>query len=180
MSRISRKKLIGIVVAGLAALGIATALVLPSTGADFTASDIGTVNVSTATLSLSLSDDSGSSGTFDLNFTNLAPGAQQVRNFYVKNTGSIAANVKIGNPVSGVVFTAPAGQTPDPAQLKFGVDGYLALTPATSIGTSIPLGSIGAGETKGYTLRVSLDQAAGNNWQGVSVGATATVTLNQQ
>ena len=164
---------------GIAAIGVAAALLLvPVSGADFSASDTGDVDVSTATLTLDLSGGSQASGGFDLDFTNLKPGETQTQTFTVKNTGSIAADVSLGGPLSGV--SASLGNA-NPSQLKIGVAGYKALTPAPQLASgAIDLGSLAAGQERTYTLQVSLDQAAGNEWQGKTIGATATVTLNQR
>lgn len=170
-------RLIKGIIGTVGALGIIAAVLLPGSGANLSASDTGTVNVGTATLTLSLGDDNGSSGTFNLNFPNLKPGQSLTQTFYVKNTGSIQANASIGAPTTGN-FTVPSGQNPNPAKLKAGVDNYLALTPITGLST-INLGTLNAGETKGFTLRIGLDSSAGNEWQNVHVGGTATVTLNQ-
>ncbi|MGH7217891.1 MAG: hypothetical protein ACREGE_00380 [Candidatus Microsaccharimonas sp.] len=164
---------------GIAALGVAAALLLvPVSGADFSASDTGRVDVSTATLTLDLSGGSQDSGGFDLDFSNLKPGETQTQNFTVTNTGSIAANVSLGNPVTGI--SASIGNA-NANQLEIGVAGYKALTPAPQLASgSIPLGSLGANESRTYTLQVSLSEDAGNEWQGKTIGATATVTLNQR
>jgi hypothetical protein len=99
--RITRRRVTVAVISTLAAAGIAVAVLAPSSGADFSASDTGSVHVATATLDLSLSDDNHT-GTFDANFVNLAPGHAnwQAKTFTVKNTGSITANVKVGGPLS--------------------------------------------------------------------------------
>lgn len=164
---------------GVAALGIAAALLLvPVSGADFTASDTGRVDVATATLTLDLSGGSQASGGFDLDFSNLKPGETQTQTFTVKNTGSIAADVSLGGPLTAV--SGSIGNA-NPGQLKIGVAGYKALTPAPQLASgAIDLGSLGSGEQRTYTMQVSLDSAAGNEWQGKTIGATATVTLDQR
>jgi hypothetical protein len=162
---------------------LAAGLMLPSlvSGANFSASDTGKVTVSTATLDINLSDANGAQGTFQLDFRNLKPGQVQTQTFTVKNTGSIAGNVSLGNPISGISASLAGLNGSDLAELKIGVAGYQALTPVTQLtSASIDLGSLAAGQSRTYTMQVSLDQAAGNEWQGKSVGATATVTLNQQ
>lgn len=169
--------------AGLLGAGVVAALLLtPVTGADFSASDTGRVDVSTATLSIGLTDDKGSTGTFDLDFTNLKPGEVKTQTFHVTNTGSIDATAKIGAPITGASFTGGVGTLTqaDLNEFKVGVVGYQNLVAAPSLANgSINLGTIAAGQTKAYTVQVGLDQTAGNEWQGRSVGATATVTLTQ-
>ena len=170
---------------GLVAAALVAALVVAPSGADFTASDTGRVDVKTATLSVQLSDDKNSVGTFDLDFNNLKPGEVQGQKFYVTNIGSIAAEVKIGQPISGVTFNAPnsgvnGNPAVDPADLLVGVSGITGLTPSTQVPAQIGLGILQPGETKGYTLNFSLDQSAGNEWQDATVGSTYTVTLEQQ
>lgn len=176
--RITRRRVIVAAISTVAAAGIAVAVLAPSSGADFSASDTGSVHVATATLNLSLSDDNNT-GTFDANFVNLAPGHAnwQAKTFKVKNTGSIPANVKIGGPLSGLTYNVPAAA--NPAKLKFQVDGYQALTSVASLPSSINLGQLAAGEERTYVLRVELDSTAGNEWQNANLGVTATVTLNQ-
>jgi hypothetical protein len=176
--RITRRRVTVAVISTLAAAGIAVAVLAPSSGADFSASDTGSVHVATATLDLSLSDDNHT-GTFDANFVNLAPGHAnwQAKTFTVKNTGSITANVKVGGPLSGLTYNVPAAA--DPAKLKFQVDGYQALTSVAGLPSSINLGQLGAGQQRTYVLRVELDASAGNEWQNANLGVTATVTLNQ-
>jgi len=137
------------------------------------------VDVSTATLSLNLSDAKGSVGTFDLDFTNLKPGQTLTQNVTVKNTGSIAANVKVGAPITGTSFSGGNLVATDYSELKIGVADYQSPVAVTSMPTSLNLGSLSAGETKTYKVQVSLDQTAGNEWQGVTLGANATVTLTQ-
>lgn len=167
---------------GIAALGVAAALLfVPVSGADFSATDTGRVDVSTATLTVGLTDSKASNGTFDLDFSNLKPGETQTQTFTVTNTGSIAADVSLGNPISQITASLNGLTAQDLAELKIGVAGHQALTPVTSLTSgSIDLGLLAAGQSRTYTLQVSLDEAAGNEWQGKSVGATATVTLNQR
>lgn len=165
---------------GLGVVGIAAAALLVSpSGADFSASDTGRVDVSTATLSLSLSDAKGSVGTFDLDFTNLKPGQTLTQNITVKNTGSIAANVKIGAPITGTSFSGGSLTATDYSELKVAIPGYQAQVAATAMPSTLNLGTLSAGETKTYPVQISLDQTAGNEWQGVTLGADATVTLAQ-
>ena len=174
MSLSTTKKIAG----GIAGAALIAGLVLvPTTGADFSASDTGRVDINTATLSIGLTDNKESAGTFDLDFANLAPGQSQVQTFYVTNTGSIAADASIGAPISGVSFAPNNGQNAN--LLRIGVDGIVAPAPAANIST-IVLGTVEPGQTRAFNLRVELDQSAGNEWQGTKVGAIATVTLNQK
>lgn len=165
---------------GVAVMAIA-AIALPNivSGADFSASDTGRVDISTATLTVGLTDGKGSSGTFDLDYVGLAPGETQTQTIVVTNTGSIDADVSLGNPLGG--FTVPTDLTPaDFAELSVSVPGYQSAVPVTALPAQIDLGSLNAGETKSYQLKVSLASSAGNEWQGKTLGANATVTLNQQ
>lgn len=149
-----------------------------STGADFSASDTGNVSINSGTLTVELSD-SQNTGTFELSYPNLAPGEMKADKFTVKNTGSLPANVKI----SGVNVGANNLSGLTPAQLgmlKASIDGYKTATPVTAMTGEIPLGSLAAGQSRTYTVRVGLDQAAGNEWQNRNVAAGVTVTLNQQ
>ncbi len=165
-----------------AAVGVAAALLfVPVSGADFSASDTGRVDIATATLSVGLTDAQASVGTFDLDFSNLKPGETQTRTFTVTNTGSIAADVSLGNPIKDVTGSLTGLSNVDLAELKIGVANYQALTSVTQLTSgAIDLGSLSAGQSRTYTLQVSLDSSAGNEWQDKSVGATATVTLNQR
>lgn len=161
---------------GVTAIVVAGAVIgAGSTGADFTASDSGNVSVQAGTLTVELSDASNV-GTFKLDYPNLAPGETKADQFTVKNTGSIPADVQIGAPFSNV--QANLG-TANPAQLKIGVDGYQPSTSASSLTGNIQLGSLNPGQARTYTVRVGLDQAAGDEWQGKSVSTDVTVTLKQ-
>jgi len=175
-SRFNAKKIRTIAVA-IALVGGVAAVAIPATGADFSASQVGHVNVATAKLTVSLTDDIGSTNTFNLNFSNLKPGEVQHQAFYVTNTGSIPAVAKLGNPIH--VSSLSIGSA-NPAQLSAGISGITSLTPVTSLPASFGLGVIQPGETKKFVLDVALAQAAGNEWQNASVVASATVTLDQQ
>lgn len=162
--------------------GVAAALLLqPVSGADFTASDNGRVDVSTAQLTLSLSDDNGSSDSFDLDFTNLKPGETLTQSFYATNTGSIAGDVSFA-PANPLNSTLTGGQLTagDYAELTVAIPGHLKPTRVDQLPASISLGSLVAGESKGFPLEISLASSAGNEWQNVTLGADATVTLKQR
>lgn len=175
-SRFNTKKIRTVVVAAALIAGVG-AVAIPATGANFSASQSGHVNIATAKLTVSLTDDAGSSNTFNLNFSNLKPGEVQHQAFYVTNTGSIPAVAKLGQPIS--VATMHIGSA-NPALLSAGISGITSLTPVTSLPASFGLGVIQPGETKKFVLDVSLDQSAGNEWQGATIAASATVTLDQQ
>lgn len=169
-----RRSVIGLT--GAAAIGLAV-FGVGSTGADFTASDTGNVSVQTGNLSIELSDDDAT-GTFQLAYPNLAPGDTKVDQFTVKNTGSIAADVKIG----GVSLGAQNLNGLTGAQLnllKASIDGYQATAPVSSLSSTIQLGTLNPGQSRTYTVRVSLDQSAGNEWQNRNIAAGVTVTLSQ-
>ena len=169
MSLSTTKKIAG----GIAGAALITGLVfVPTTGADFSASDYGQVNIDAATLSIGLTDANGSEGTFNLNFPNLAPGVAQQETFTVTNTGSIDAAATFGEPFRTV--NLPSGV--DRSQLKFGVAGIAE--PVADF-TQVNLGVIPAGETRSFDLVVVLDRAAGNEWQGAHMDIQATVTLSQ-
>lgn len=175
--RSNKAKGAGIAVASVAVVGL---LFAGGSGAAFTASDTGNVDIKTATLNLSLTDNGGSAGTFNLNYANLAPGQQQTQVFYVTNTGTIPAEAKLGQPVTPTSIDL-TGLTPaEVGQLQVGVDGVANPVSITSLPASFDLGTIQPGATKTVTLRVGLDGAAGNHWQGKHVAANATVTLTQQ
>jgi len=185
MSRITNlsRRTKGIIL-GIAAVAAVGAVAIPGTGANFSASDTGQVNVHTATLSLNLSDPAGHSGTFEANFPELAPGGQQTQVFYVTNSGSIPANVTMGQPITPTALDAPnsnvnGNPSIDYNDLQFGIDGVMGLTSVGNLPATINLGSLGAGQTMTVTLRVGLDSSAGNEWQNAGVGASVTVTLNQ-
>lgn len=161
---------VGAVVAGI--------MLTPAVGADFSASDSGRVDISTATLSIDLGDNKGSED-FDLDFTNLKPSEVQHQTFYVTNTGTIPADVKISGYAGDVNSVGAGFQAADYNELKIGVSGYSGLNPSTSFST-LELGSLAPGETRAYSFDVALDQSAGNEWQGASVGGTVTVVLDQQ
>ena len=168
-----RNSLIG--VAGVVAVGLA--LSAPTTGADFSASDTGTVSIQSGNLTVELSD-SNSVGTFDLDFDNLAPGETKVDQFTVKNTGSIPADVKLGGISLGANnFAGLTG--PQLNMLKAGIDGYQASASVPSLTGVMQLGELNPGQSRTYTVRVGLDQVAGNEWQNRHVAAGLTVTLAQ-
>lgn len=170
-----RNIIVGIAVTSAAGLALFGA---GSTGADFTASDTGSVQVGTATLSLNLSDAGGSTGTFNLAYNNLQPGQEMTKVFYIKNTGTIPATARLGAPFT--VGQLPSGLTgADYSELLVGVDGVAALAPAPAAANGFNLGVIQPGQTKAVTVRVGLASGAGNEWQGKTLSATATVTLNQ-
>lgn len=170
----SRKKKLVLSVAAIATMGI-IGVTSAGTGADFSASDTGSVSAQSGTLTVELSD-SDNTGTFELSYPNLVPGETKVDQFTVKNTGSVAADVKIGQPFSGLQLNL--GQA-NANKLMVAIDGYRTQTPVTSLGNSIDLGSLGAGQSRTYTVRVGLDSSAGNEWQGKTIAANVTVTLQQ-
>lgn len=172
----SKKKFRNIAIGGLLIAGAALVAV-PVTTSSFSATDTGNVKIKSAELNLDLADDHGSTGTFNLDFSNLKPGEVQHQSFYVHNTGTIPAVAKFGQPVSGTDFKG--GTNPGLDKLLVGVSGITSLKPATSF-SDIGLGSIQPGETKKVTLDIGLDKSAGNEWQGVTMAGTATVTLDQQ
>ncbi len=164
-------------IAGGSAVAIAAALLLvPATGADFSASGQGRVDVNTATLSVALSDIDTPVG-IDLDFMNLKPGETQSQTFKVTNTGSIAADVSIGarsNTTSSVSGS-------DLNELKLGIANYQApISVASALIDSIDLGSLNPGTSREYTMDLSLEPSAGNEWQGQTVGGNFQIVLNQQ
>ena len=163
-------------VVGAVIIGAAVAIPTVS-GANFSASQAGHVDIKSSTLTVALTDDAGSSNTFKLNFNNLKPGEVQHQAFYVTNTGSIPAVAKLGQPITPTAFTG--GSNPDLGKLTVGISGITSLQPATSV-NSFGLGVVQPGETKKFVLDVGLDKSAGNEWHGVTIGANATVTLDQQ
>ena len=163
----------------VAAIGAGALLLVPNTGANFSANDNGTVHADTATLTIELSD-ANHPHTFAMNFANVSPGNSVYQQFTVKNTGSIgASHVKLGNTVSGVTFIPQTGQNPDLAKLQVSIDGYLPMTAANAVTTPVDLGSLAAGQSRTYTVRVGLASSATNDWQGVILNATTSVTLEQ-
>lgn len=171
---VSRKKFI-MTTAAVAFVGVVGVTGISGTTANFTASDTGNVKVDTATLTVELSD-TANTGSFELKYPSLAPGDAKVDHFTVKNTGSVAADVKIGAPFTGL--QANIGQA-NPNKLTVAIDGYQTLAPVTSVGQQINLGSLAPGQSRTYTVRVGLDSSAGNEWQGKSLSTNVTVTLQQ-
>ncbi|MES2876395.1 MAG: hypothetical protein V4678_02890 [Patescibacteria group bacterium] len=167
-----RKPIIGL--AAVAALGLAV-FGVGSTGADFSASDTGNVSIQSGTLTVELSD-ANNVGSFQLSYPNLAPGEIKADQFTVKNTGSIPADVEIGAPFSNV--NANLGSA-NPAKLTVGVDNYKPMAVVTTMTGNVALGSLNPGESRTYTVRVGLDQSAGNEWQGKSLSTDVTVALKQ-
>lgn len=161
---------------GVAGITAATLLFVGtgSTGADFTDSDTGTYSVSTGTLDLELSD-TDNSDTFELKFENLVPGESKIDRFTVTNAGSVPMDVKLGSPYSNQMANLPA----DTSALKVSIDGYQTAIPFSQFDT-VQLGSLNPGKSRTYKLNVSLDQSAGNEWQGKSASGTVTVTGSQQ
>ena len=172
---VSRSKKLVIAAAGAALVGIVGVAGISGTGANFSASDTGNVSVQSGTLTVELSD-SNNVGTFNLSYPNLAPGETKVDKFTVKNTGSIAADVKIGAPFSGVQVNLGNA---NPAKLMVGIDNYQSVVAAPSLAGDINLGSLNPGQSRTYTVRVGLDASAGNEWQGRSLSTNVTVTLQQ-
>lgn len=176
MSRMSKAKVIG----GIAAIGLAGAVLLtPVTGADFSDSKTGNVDVSTATLVLNLSDSNGSVGTFDLDYVNLVPGAAQTQTLTITNDGSIAGDVSLGQAL-GTITNGGSLTTADYAELTVAIPGHLSATAVNQLPMAISLGSLQPGETKSFELEIALAQTAGNEWQGVEIDAVATVVIEQQ
>lgn len=180
-SRKFRLSAIGALLAGILAV---VAFAATPSGATFDASQTGRVDVGTATLNLNLSDPYGNSGTFHMTFPNLKPNGDDATNdnaitrtFYVKNTGTIAATAKVGVPISNV--NAGSGLTSaDYAKLLVGVNGA-ALAPVTTMPSVVELGTVNPGQTIAVNVSVALLKAAGNEWQGKTLGADVTVTLTQ-
>lgn len=169
------KRVKAITVAILAAAGLGLVF-MPTSGADFTASDTGSITAQTGNLSLNLSDGSNT-GTFALNFANLKPGDSKTASFTVKNTGSIAAKVSLDQPITNAVV--PNIGAAELAKMRVGVDNYAAPAPVTSLTSGFNLGALNAGQSRTYTVRVELDSSAGNVWQDRTVSATGTVWLKQ-
>lgn len=164
-------------IAGGSAVAIAAALLLvPATGADFSASGQGRVDVNTATLSVALSDIDTPVG-IDLDFMNLKPGETQSQTFKVTNTGSIAADVNMGSR-SNTTFSVPASEL---SELKLGIVNYLEpISFPPPLNGSVDLGSLNPGQSRNYTMQFSLASSAGNEWQGQTVGFDFLIVLNQQ
>ena len=101
-------------------------------------------------------------------------------NFTVANVGTVKAKVTIGQPITNANLVIPPGQTPDLGQLKVAVHGYLPSTPITGLPQQIDLGELDGGKQATYTVFVSLDAAAGNEWQNVTASGEPTVTLIQK
>lgn len=119
----------------------------------------------------------------------LIPGRPQSSTVTFTNPGNVAGDtLTIGMPVSVQSWTVPAGQTPDWSQVYVSVPGSVNLdtpTPVTSAPTQVQLGGIAAGGARNVTFVIEL-RSAGNNaagdakdnqFQGVSVDATATAVL---
>ena len=192
MSSNRKRTIRNTVIGGAVALVAGAALIGPvnTSGADFTASDTGNVAINTANLTIELSD-ADNTGTFTLNYSDLAPGGSRVDTFTVKNTGSIAADVKFGAPISNTKTNA--GADTDLSLLKMSIgDGptgsisalpntaYQSEIPVSSLPSSIDLGALKPGQSRTYSVKVSLDKAAGNEWQNKSLSADVTVTLKQR
>ena len=174
-SKFNRRSIV-VGTAGAAAVGLLL-LGTGSTGADFTASDTGTVSIDSGNLTIELSD-AEDTGTFGLAYPNLAPGDVKVDKFTVKNTGSIPADVSL--KLNSLGTNNLAGLTP--AQLNMltaSIDSYQTTASVPSLTGNMALGSLNPGQSRTYVVRVGLDQAAGNEWQNRSVNATMAVTLKQ-
>jgi hypothetical protein len=174
----NKAKVAGISVAAVAAGALLIGAV--GSGATWSASDTGNVDIKTATLNLSLTDNGGSAGTFNLNYANLAPGQQQTQVFYVTNTGTIPAVAKLGQPVTPTSIDLTGLTAAEVGQLTVGVDGVANPVSITSLPASFDLGTLQPNETKTVTLRVGLDRGADESWMNKHVAANATVTLTQQ
>lgn len=173
--RLTRNSIIGGAVAVVACLALTG---IPGSGAYFSASGNGHATSQTATLTLDLgSPTDGYTGTFNLKFNNLAPGGYVDQVFWVKNTGSVAANVSLTDRTTS--NTAGAALTgADWEYFRTGVVGYTAQV-KSNVGLNANLGVLQPGQSKAFTLRKSLEADAGNNWQGVTVGSNVVVTLDQ-
>lgn len=171
----SLKKKIAAIVAFIAA---AVLIFSPVSGAKFSDSKQGRVDASTATLSLGVSDGNNQ-GTFHLKFLGMAPGDQKEQTFRVTNSGSIPGVASIGEPFTNSTWSG--GQlNGNYEKMKVSIPGHLEPTSVGSLPARVELGVLAPGETKEYRVRMSLDQAAGNEWQGVQMGTTLTVLLEQQ
>lgn len=177
-SRTKRFTIAGVIAAFVAILALA-----PTTGAYFSDSDTGGVEVTTGTLKLSLSDNYGSpQNDFNLNFANLTPGGPPIgQNFTAKNVGTVTALLKIGQPVTNASLVIPPGQTPDLSQLTITIPGYLNdPTPVTALPPYINLGQLNRDQQVTYTVFLALSAAAGNEWQGVIANGMLTAILEQK
>lgn len=175
----STKKTAKVVIASAILLFAAWLLLAPVTGAKFTASGNGSVDVSTAKLTLGLSDGSGSSGTFALKYLNLKPGETQTQKLVVTNTGSIDGDATFAG-LPAVSNVTGSLQEADYKELAVAIPGFLAATGLDQLPQTVDLGTLKAGETKTFEVKVSLDQKATNEWQDVKIATTATVVLEQQ
>lgn len=172
-SKLRTRTLIGTgSIAAVAAAGIVLAAVVVPSGANFNDAKSAHVSISSATLKVD-------TRVINLSFANLKPGEVQHQDFTVTNNGSIDAVATLG---SNFTNSTP-GTNLDYSKLSIGVSGISGLIPVTQLSHSadqFTLGTVKAGETKTYTVDVSLDQSAGNEWQGQSFGGDVPVTLTQQ
>jgi len=161
-----------------AALGVGIAISAAS-GAYFSASEPMPVSGNTATLSVEV--NGAASDATGITFKNIAPGKKLTQSFTVKNTGTVAADVEIGAPISVSGVHGHVSSMAELGQLSAGIVGYGGLKAITGYsGTStIDLGTLQPNQTRTYTAEVLLDQNAGNDWQGATASGTVTVTLNQ-
>jgi len=158
-----------------AAVGLGIAITAAS-GAYFSASEQMPVSGSTGTLSVMV--NGAASNAIGIAFPNLVPGQTQQQVFTVTNTGSVAANVTIGEPIT-VSSLHGNVQAANYGLLSVGVEGHGGLHSILATPDTISLGELGAGDTGTYTVDVALDSSAGNDWQGASASGTVTVTLDQ-
>lgn len=162
-----------------AAVGLGIAITAAS-GAYFSASEPIQVSGNTGTLSVAV--NGSSTDTAALNFANIVPGSTVKQTFTVTNTGTVAADVSIGQPITpkGLHIGDPA--LPGSGQLDLlsvGVENHTPMTPITATSIPIDLGVLAPNQTVSYTVDVTLDPNATDVWQGTSASGLVTVTLNQ-
>lgn len=162
--------------AGLVAGGALLVSGLGLSGADWTASDSGEVTLETGNLTVALSDSTNEAG-FDLNYANLAPGQTKSDSFKVTNTGSVPASTSfkfnLGQFNVGSLTAAEAAKL----TVKVGDNAPVPVTQA--INTEFDLGDLNPGSARNVPVQLTLDQSAGNAWQGVTGSGDGVVTLKQ-
>ena len=168
-------------IVGVGVIGLVVAtMTIPSTAA-FTDTKPASVDISTATLTLGVSD-ADNSGTIDLDFNNLKPGDLKTQSFNVRNDGTIAGTVNVGSGFTDSV--SPSNPNVTYQNLRVGA-GAASGSIALSASNALPaggwdLGVLQPGEQKTFFFDVKLGAGAGNEWKGQSFGGNIPVTLTQQ
>lgn len=177
-----RGRIAALVVAGVLAIAGVVATVAATSGAWLSDSGQGNVEVTTASVKMTLGDDHGSSDSFNLQFANLAPGGPAVtQTIYVRNDGSVPAKPSITGVTNFDLGGIPAAEL---SKLTVKINNATVTTsPVALTDAAVNPGApdtLNPGQTGTYVVSLTLDGSAGNAWNGKTLTATGVVVdLNQ-